>query len=254
MTQDMNLRGLRVHIRFSLPEEAPGTQWVVKCDNAADLACSCPGRFRISPNPGNSSMEAINRSIARLGIQRVGIYLRQCSEDKIILTGFGKCYKKYKQRGWSVPDLDNDMAEFLSRFPFVVFLITRTVLLSTVLLYSPDTPEYPGLNFAKVVKTCPSQAVGMANRKCIVIYTSEDSLGYPQKPISLYDLDILDDDSDFDFSRSFTRTYDFCVAASRNRGEDLPQLIFGHDDGSESECHSSGQDNSDDESIDNFMV
>ncbi|KAK1573171.1 uncharacterized protein LY79DRAFT_594076 [Colletotrichum navitas] len=122
-----------------------------------------------------------------LSEEGVVINLRQGSEDKIIMTGFGKCYKK--------------------------------------------------LNFAKVVKTYPSQAVGMANRNCIVSYTSEDSLGYPQKPISLYDLDIFDDDPDFNFLRSSTRTYDFCVAASRNRGGDLPQLIYGHEDGSESEGH-----------------
>ncbi|KAK2056134.1 hypothetical protein LY76DRAFT_618075 [Colletotrichum caudatum] len=255
MAQDMSLQGLRVHIRFSLPEEAPGNRWTVTCTNAADLALSCPGSLQIAPNPGSPSMGAINRSLVRLGIQGVRIKLQQGSEDKVILTGFGRYYKKYRQRGWAIPDLDSDMAELLSRFPFVVFLITRTVMLSSVLLYNPGSPEFPGVNFAKVVKSCTSQTVTMSNRKCIVIYTSEDSLVHPYKPISLYDLDILEQDPDFNFLRSFTRTYEFCVAASRNRGEDLPQLIYGHDDGwSDSEGHSSGGVNSDDESMDELTV
>ncbi|KAK1981552.1 hypothetical protein LZ30DRAFT_749960 [Colletotrichum cereale] len=254
MDQEMTLFGLRVHIRFSLPEETPGTQWEVKCENAADLTRCCPGSFELSPNPGNSVMRAINRSLVRLGIQGVGIDLTIGSEDKVILSGFGTHYKKYKQKGWPIPDLDNDMTEFLGRFPFIVFLITRTTLLSTVLLHRPGQPEFPGINFAKVVKSYPTQSVNMASRKCIVIYTSEDNLGYPSKPISLYELDILDEDPEFQFLRSFARTYDFCVAESRNRGEDLPQLIFGHDDGSDSESQSNGTDSSDDESSDELMA
>ncbi|KAK2002763.1 hypothetical protein LX36DRAFT_707586 [Colletotrichum falcatum] len=255
MDPDMTLQGIRLQIRFSLPENAPGTRWEVKCQNSAALTRHCRGSLQISPTPGDSTLTAINRSIERLGIKRVGIDLRPGSEDKVILTGFGKYYKKYQEKGWPIPDLDDDMTEFLSRFNFVVFLITRTVLLSRALLYSPETPEFPGVNFAKVVKSCPSQAVSIANRKCIVIYTSTDHLGYPLKPISLYDLVILDQDPDFNFLRSFNRTYDFCVAQSRNQGEDLPKLIYGHDDGSKSESSSEeDDDDSVDESCDELML
>ncbi|EQB56847.1 hypothetical protein CGLO_03109 [Colletotrichum gloeosporioides Cg-14] len=232
-SDNYDVNGARYLIHFSLPEDSE--RWHVKCMNLAALAKDDPdwGWDASDPLP-DEKFASIERGLEQLKMDN---NIRDDSEDVVLITGFDDAYRARQNANMRVPDLDDDITELLSQFRFIAFFFCEVELLTAVTHYCHGDFEFPGKNFAKLVKRMPQvghslqEWVAPGKRQHIIIYFSHKNYeDIPRSTISLFDRYDMDQDPEFLFMSEYAASYDLCASESRARGELLPQLLFGLDD------------------------
>ncbi|KAK2737486.1 hypothetical protein CKAH01_07557 [Colletotrichum kahawae] len=229
------VKGSRYLIHFSLPKDSE--KWHVKCKNLAALAKDDPDWGWDTSDPlSDEKFASIERGLEQLKMDDISINIRDDSEDVVLITGFDDAYRARQNANMRVPDLDDDIAELLAQFRYIAFFFYEAELLTAVTHYCQGDFEFPGKNFAKIVKRIPQghslqEWVAPCKRQHIIIYFSHKSYeNISRSTITLFDRYDMDQDPEFLFMSEYAASYDACASNSRARGELLPQLLFGLDE------------------------